>query len=191
MSNGELRRLSKGALGIVAALAVLPGSAVAAPSPTPGVQVDPNSPVAKEYSIPLSNARGGTPGSAQTGPTFGSGITRGGGGGSAGGGAGSGAASTSTGASAGSTGSTSAAKHSVARHKGAHHRSHATAPVKPVVQRHPASIEAPPSAAKVIHAGSGSGFAWMAGVGVLVLVLGGLGGYALTARTRRNSPHPG
>ncbi|MDQ6778682.1 MAG: hypothetical protein M3071_21210, partial [Actinomycetota bacterium] len=48
--------------------------ALARPAPPPGVHIDPGSPVAKEYAIPLASARGG--GGSGSGQLFGGGITR-------------------------------------------------------------------------------------------------------------------
>ncbi len=56
-----------------------PGVSLAAapPSPLPsGVHVDPGSPAAKQYAIPLNTARGTPPGSSGSGSTFGQGISR-------------------------------------------------------------------------------------------------------------------
>lgn len=65
-------------------LAALGASFMAAPttalagqsSPTAGVHIDPSSPVAKEYALPLATARGAPADTGSTGSLFGSGITK-------------------------------------------------------------------------------------------------------------------
>lgn len=55
----------------------LPSAAVAAPgTPSAGVHVDPSSPVAKEYALPLATARGAPADTGSVGSLFGRGITR-------------------------------------------------------------------------------------------------------------------
>ncbi|MGO9972094.1 MAG: hypothetical protein ACLP01_04640 [Solirubrobacteraceae bacterium] len=57
---------------------VAPGVSLAAAPPNPlpsGVHVDPGSPAAKQYAIPLNTARGTPPGSSGSGSTFGQGIS--------------------------------------------------------------------------------------------------------------------
>lgn len=56
---------------------LLPTAALAgATSPTAGVHVDPGSPVAKEYALPLANARGAPADTGSNGSLFGSGIKK-------------------------------------------------------------------------------------------------------------------
>lgn len=55
----------------------LPAVALAgAVSPTAGVHIDPSSPVAKEYALPLATARGAPADTGSTGALFGRGITK-------------------------------------------------------------------------------------------------------------------
>ena len=69
-------------LVLLAALAVafglgLPAAAVAdSGSPTAGVHVDPGSPVAKEYALPLATARGAPADTGSNGSLFGTGIKK-------------------------------------------------------------------------------------------------------------------
>lgn len=65
-----------GALSCLIASLALSGVAAATTLP-PGVHADPGSPAAKEYSIPLSTARGQAAGSSASGKLFGAGITKG------------------------------------------------------------------------------------------------------------------
>ncbi len=62
--------------GLVASLTLaLPASALAGGSLSPGVHVDPGSPAAKEYALPLATARGAPADTGSTGALFGKGIT--------------------------------------------------------------------------------------------------------------------
>jgi hypothetical protein len=170
----------------VEALTFSASAAVAAPpTPSQGVHVDPNSPVAKEYSIPLSNARGAAAGTADPGPLFGSGITKRGPGSSGGASAGS-AAVVSISQSPSNTKVGQARGGSAKRHasnKGSPAAAGAATPVSAV-----SADAAPPPAVKVLRSGSGSAVAWMVGLAVVVLALGGLGGYLVTRRGHQMHP---
>lgn len=62
--------------GLVASLTLaLPASALAGGSLSPGVHLDPGSPAAKEYALPLATARGAPADTGSTGALFGKGIT--------------------------------------------------------------------------------------------------------------------
>jgi hypothetical protein len=143
-----------------------PASALA-----PGVHVDPNSPAAKEYSIPLGQARsGGHGGSSSEGNLFGSGIRRVANASSSGNGAGAGASRSATGgAGAGrGVGGTFGASRSVSSGS--------------------PSVPDPSSLAAIREFrgnGNGTGIGWMFGVAALVLVLGGTGGGLIARRGRR------
>jgi hypothetical protein len=71
------------ATAVVSVLGLIPGAAFADPGVANGVHIDPGSPAAKQYVIPIVGARGETAGggsgsnasSSQTPPPFGSGIT--------------------------------------------------------------------------------------------------------------------
>lgn len=67
-----------GAILFLVSLSCSAGAAFArtTSSTPPGVHVDPGSPAAKEYSIPLSTARGQPSGSSSSGQLFGNGITK-------------------------------------------------------------------------------------------------------------------
>ncbi len=62
---------------ICAAFILAPPAAASASDSSP-VHVDPRSPVAKEYALPLASARGAAPESGRSGGLFGSGIKHGG-----------------------------------------------------------------------------------------------------------------
>ena len=167
---------------VAAALALAAFSAVAAAAPptAPGVHIDPGSPVAKEYAIPLQQARGGSSGGSGGGQLFGSGITR--------------APTTPTSAPAVAAPAPTAA---VTPSKPPPHRVHRT-----TVHRHRRVRPSTRPAATLSHApatpvvqlpgasratGGGAGLAWMVGVAALVLALVGMGGAALTRHSRRAS----
>jgi len=188
-TNGHHRRLFAPIAGLLAAISVLlaPAPALAGGSPTPGVHIDPNSPVAKQYAIPLGVARGTPAGSSSKGSLFGHGITPAA--------PASGAPSTST-----TTRQASRAGHHK-RSKGGSRRR-----VKAVSgagvghtggsggQRGSdasAADATPPPVLKVLHPGSGPGIVWMVGLAALVLALGGAGGLAVAGRGRRSSPRAG
>jgi hypothetical protein len=146
-----------------------------AQSPSPGVHVDPGSPAAKQYAIPLATARGAPPGAGTPSTLFGQGITS----------ATSGTQSTAT----SSTGSAS----SLPRHAGkaAAHRPHPTGQGRTARRRVAIQQVSTPPALKVLHPGSGSGAVWMIGLAGLVIVLGSAGGVLAAGRMRRGSPRAG
>ncbi|HEX7610251.1 MAG TPA: hypothetical protein VF380_06240 [Solirubrobacteraceae bacterium] len=141
------------------------GAAQAATGLEPGVHVDPGSPAAKEYALPLNQARqtgGGAPSSSSSSaPLFGAGIKPPGAGGSSHSGSGTGKA-TGRGGAVGPNGANPAAGLSTL----------------------PAAVLRASSA----QASSGGGDSILAllGGGVAILVLGGLGGMIL-----RRSRHSG
>jgi len=138
-------------------------SAAAAQAATglePGVHVDPGSPAAKEYALPLNQARqtgaGASSSSTSSGPLFGAGIKPPGAGGSSHSGSGSGTAkATGRGGAAGPNGARAAARLS-------------TLPA--------AVLRASRSQAS---SGGGGSILALLGGGVAILVLGGLGGMIL------------
>jgi hypothetical protein len=177
----------------------LPVSAAAAGGSP--VHVDPSSPVAKEYALPLATARGAQPESGQSGKLFGSGIkhaatvtrttpvqpaapltattqteqpvTTGG-------------ASPTTTATA-TTMATATATPRVRTHRPRrrrHHLHHGAA--RPPVLKHTTvarrTAHATPAAYRVLRPGSGSGLLWMALAALVVVALGSAGGLALRRR---------
>jgi hypothetical protein len=164
-------------IAVAAAIAALWPAAAAANTPTSGVHIDPNSPVAKEYSFPLANARGATAGTGDTGPLFGGGVTKRAPGATAGSSSTSGSSSSSTTLGVPPRGHRRPSRARPGR---------ALSPTSPVRDIRTASATAP-SAMTVLHSGGGSAVAWMIGLAAAVLVLGGLGGYALSGRSRKRS----
>ncbi len=174
-----------------------PAISLAATTSVPtGVHIDPNSPVAKQYEIPLSTARGVPPGSSGSGALFGAGISS----------AGSRSAG-STSAGSTSAGSTSAGSKSAGSKSAGSKSAGSKSPgstsaastsgtgAPQVTSGHAGAASvtlasAPPAAEKVLHPGSSFGLVWMAGMAVLVLVIGGAGSLALTSR-RRTTPRAG
>jgi hypothetical protein len=164
-------------------VAVAAPVASAKPAPPTGVHIDPGSPVAKEYAIPLASARGG--GGSGNGRLFGSGITR----------APSAAAATAASPASTSPASTSAAstpapgpaataRTPVTPGHGRAHRSRRTRRQRAAqVTAEPVAELSGPGRA----AGSGTGIAWMLGVAALVLAVGGTGGAVLARYGRRTS----
>lgn len=168
----------------------LPASALAGGSP---VHVDPGSPVAKEYALPLATARGAPPESGQSGKLFGSGIKH---------------PSTTTVHTTSQappptppstytqpsppavtettpavTATTKAGAPKPARHRPVHvttvtlpSLTTTTTPTKPATAR------ATPAAYRVLRPGSGSGWLWMLLAAVIVVALGSAGGLALSRR---------
>ena len=170
----------------------LPASALAGGSP---VHVDPGSPVAKEYALPLATARGAPPESGQSGKLFGSGIKH---------------PSTTTVHTTSQappptppstytqpsapavtettpavTATTKAGAPKPARHRPVHvttvtlpslTATTTTTPAKPATAR------ATPAAYRVLRPGSGSGWLWMVLAAVIVVALGSAGGLALSRR---------
>jgi hypothetical protein len=175
----------------VCALA-LPSSALASGSSP--VHVDPSSPVAKEYALPLATARGAAPESGQSGKLFGSGIKH----------ASSSTTQTTTAPAtpqtvqpAAPTATTTtppptstpppATTAPPTATRPAHHPPpHVTTVTLPALTRtvtaKPLAAKATPAAYRVLKPGSGSGLLWMLLAAVLVLALGSAGGLALSRR---------
>jgi hypothetical protein len=170
-----------------ALLAATPATAVASSNP---VHVDPKSPVAKEYAIPLATARGAAPESGQTGALFGSGIS-----------------SSSHTSAASSEPATSSAQPETTSTPTATppttvtgtdkiltvtlpDLTHTSPASSAVTKRHrsspsgngAASVQAAPSAYRVLRAGSGSGIEWMIVAAVVVIALGSAGGFLLSRK---------
>jgi hypothetical protein len=159
---------------VATALIALPSLASAAqPGLEPGVHVDPNSPAAKEYAIPLGQARaGGTAtGSDQL---FGSGIKPGSGGGVPP------AGRPTTAAPPPSGGGTT------------HPQNRPNTPNKATAgTRHaPQGAAAAKQLIGLSQQGSG-GITWMLAAAAAVLVLGALGGAAVARRNRSATPRTG
>jgi hypothetical protein len=156
-------------LALVALLG-LPGTALAAGSPTNGVHADPGSPAGKEYAIPLSSAGGGS-GASSGGSLFGRGITK--------------ASTTASHTASGATVSGhSSASTKPRRHAKAHH-----AAVKrgPATQRTAANVKPAtiPSPAASLHPSGNGGLEWMALAAAAVLAVGAAGAYVVASRSRR------
>ena len=155
----------------------------AAPTVAPGVHIDPGSPVAKEYAIPLSQARGSN--SSGSGQLFGKGITR--------------APSTAERNSAPVNPPVPAAAVPVAviptkqprgraRPASGSRRPRVHPSTRPAAHAsHAAAATAPQLAPAARPPGGGAGIVWMLGVAALVLALGGLGRVALSRHSRRTS----
>jgi hypothetical protein len=171
---------------------------VAAAATSPTVHVDPKSPVAKQYQIPLATARGAPPGSSTPTRLFGSGITH--------------VSSPPPSSAPAATNPTAPAAQATTtqapttRAPAAHTRAGSTAPAHHAHHRRAAVAAAtggtaaantapetasPPPALKVLHSGSEAGLAWMVGLAALVLALGAASALVLTARSRRSSPRAG
>lgn len=173
---------------LVCACCVLatPASALAAGSP---VHVDPGSPVAKEYALPLATARGAPPESGKSGKLFGSGIKH--------------TSTTPVQTTAVQTTpvpppptttppvttAPSVTTTTPARHRRPHHHHHRPVHIKttttpaltgPAVS--PATAKATPAAYRVLRPGSGSGLLWMLVAAFVVVALGSAGGWALSRR---------
>jgi cobalamin biosynthesis Mg chelatase CobN len=184
------RARARVAFACAALLAATPVTALAAGNP---LHVDPKSPVAKEYALPLATARGAAPESGQPGALFGSGIKS------------SGHTSTpastdtktpavttapietttpaaitatETRTSAATTGSTATETVSTTA------AATLTSPLT-VRQRSPgtakpgSAVEAVPAAYRILRPGSGFGLFWMILAAVVVIALGSAGGVAL------------
>jgi hypothetical protein len=194
-------------LACVAGVAGLPGFAHATTSNP--LHVDPKSPVAKEYALPLASARGAAPESDKSGKLFGAGIT---------------ARRSATkitiapvrtsapptpapvenpepaqtpepAQSPGPARTSPAAPPTVTKAAAAtprpkpRPRVHAkpaptatSAASATARATQPKTVEAVPSAYKVLRPGTGSGVLWMALTAIVVVVLGGAGGVALSRR---------
>jgi hypothetical protein len=154
---------------------VLPAAAWASKSSP--VHVDPSSPVAKEYALPLATARGAPPESGQSGSLFGSGIKH------------SAASPTPTTTPAPApvqTQTTPPVTTTTQAPRPPSQGSHVTSVTLPTLTEPPATppanASAAPAAYKVLRPGSGSGVLWMVLAGILVVVLGSAGGVALRRR---------
>lgn len=167
-------------LALVFALAVFfPASAMAAKGLGTGVHVDPSSPAAKEYQIPLGAARGnGQSGSSAPSSLFGQGITP--------------ASTTSSDTATAANGASGNHRHGTTnrqRHRASSGRRQAVGGAgRPGGGTGAGSSAAStPSPAHEIGTGSGggTGITWMLGAAVAVLLLGGLGGSFLARRDRR------
>jgi hypothetical protein len=168
-------------VGVVVLLVALSAPALAFGSGAPvqpGVHVDPGSPAAKEYAVPLGSARGAsTPNGPGSEKLFGSGITPG-------------AASTP---SAGSTAPpASTPVHADSQRHHARKRAHRSERRKVVHSAHKASVKALVPVT-VLDSGSsgGAGIVWMLAAAALVLGVGGLGAFVVARRGRRTSPEAG
>jgi hypothetical protein len=167
----------------------LPASAAAAGSP---VHVDPSSPVAKEYALPLASARGAQPESGQSGKLFGSGIKH--------------ATTvtrttpvqtaaplttttqseppvtTSSAAPTATTVATPTTRTRTHRHRHRHRGVAAPSATLARTTTTERAAHATPAAYRVLRPGSGSGLLWMALAAIVVVALGSAGGLALRRR---------
>jgi hypothetical protein len=183
MRHSVRARLLLTSVCTVCALA-LPSSALA--SGDSPVHVDPSSPVAKEYALPLATARGAPPESGQSGKLFGSGIKHS-----------SSALRTTTAvapepppvqpAAPGPTITSAITTQTTAAKPSARHPpSQVTTTPLPVLTApsNPTRLtaKATPAAYRVLRPGSGSGLLLMVVAAVLVLALGSAGGLALSRR---------
>ena len=171
-------------LTVVCAMCMLALPAAASASKNSPVHVDPASPVAKEYALPLATARGAPPESGRSGGLFGSGIKHSS--------HGSPSSHTTTSSEAPpaqtettppvtttATQTTTSPKH--------HQPGHITTVTLPDLVTTPATgttttANAVPAAYKVLKPGSGSGLLWMVLAAVVVVALGSAGGLALARR---------
>jgi hypothetical protein len=164
MGGGEVRAK----VGVVAvALSWIVSCPNAASALEPGVHVDPGSPAAKEYALPLNQARqtGAPSQSSAEAPLFGAGIKPPGSGGSAGGSGGRGDTRSSPGGGVSATNGPAASA------------------------QQPALTQAILRAARAGGSGSGDGSTLaLVGGGVAILVLGGFGGTVLRHSRRGTTP---
>lgn len=168
------RMTARYALGVLTATAFLwPASALAAEK---GVHVDPNSPAGKEYAVPFDSARnqGHSPGAGVTGA---SGHGPGGGGSHSGSGGAHGQGAHHSGKSHG--GGTSSA------------RSHDSSPlfgqgITSGGNRANSAGAPSPAAIQAADRNGGSGWLWMTGIALAVLLLGGAVAVALPRIKRRH-----
>jgi hypothetical protein len=164
-------------------------------SPTAGVHVDPGSPVAKEYALPLATARGAPADTGSNGSLFGSGITRSGrGAGQSGDQATSGATkpkitSQPPAAAPAPTTTRDAVTTTTTRPGGVSHLRRPTPAPKvrttptPNASSNVANVTAVPTAFHVLRPGSSSGWLWMLLAVLIVLGFAG-GGTLVLARGR-------
>jgi hypothetical protein len=154
------------------------------------VHIDPASPVAKEYALPLSTARGAPPESGQSGKLFGSGIKH------------TAAATTTATTTTPPQAAASVSPPPPSQVAPTVTTTAATTTSTPAVRRrrppHVTTVTLPsltrpaaprkivgrvvPAAYRVLRPGSGSGLLWMLVAGVLVIALGSAGGIALRRR---------
>jgi hypothetical protein len=164
------------ALGSVLGVATM--GVAAAGALEPGVHVDPGSPAAKEYALPLSQARqtgagpASSPGASE--PSFGAGIKPPRSGGPGGPGT-HGSAGTAGGGRRTSAGSPTRRRTSASS---SDHAAAATPPLPPAVRRAVAAADS---------SGGGGSLPALIGGGVAILVLGGFGGTVLR-HSRRPTP---
>jgi hypothetical protein len=173
---------------VVCAMCVVALPAAASASKGSPVHIDPASPVAKEYSLPLATARGAPPESGRSGDLFGSGIKH----------RSSGSPTehtttepppvqaettppvTTPPVTTTATQTTTTLKH--------HQPGHITTVTLPDLVTTPGTgitttaAKAVPAAYKVLKPGSGSGVLWMVLAAVVVVALGSAGGLALARR---------
>jgi hypothetical protein len=136
-----------------------PGWAAAGSGSSP-LHVDPASPVAKEYALPLPSARGAPPKSGRSGRLFGAGITP----------------------SKARTTDTTAAEPRRSRHAGTRAAGGGAAGGRTAGGRTRATAKGVPADYRVLRSGSGSGVLWMVLAAVVVVALGSAGGIALRRR---------
>jgi len=169
---------------VVCAMCILVLPAAASASKGSPVHIDPASPVAKEYALPLATARGAPPESGRSGGLFGSGIKHGS--------SGPPSSQTTTNSEAvpvqtettppattTTTQATTSPKH--------HQPEHITTVTLPNLVTPPGSsttttANAVPAAYKVLKPGSGSGLLWMLLAAIVVVAIGSAGGLALARR---------
>jgi hypothetical protein len=189
MRHSVRARLLQTLVCAVCALA-LPASALAAGGSP--VHVDPASPVAKEYALPLATARGAPPESGQSGKLFGSGIKH--------------ASPTQTQTqtvatpppppvtqvqqpvtnTATLTATTTTPTPNPRPHRHRHRPEHVTTvtlpTLTPATTNREITARATPAAYRVLRPGSGSGLLWMIIAAVVVIALGSAGGVILARR---------
>jgi hypothetical protein len=164
-------------LTAVCAMYVLALPAAALASKGSPVHVDPASPVAKEYALPLATARGAPPESGRSGGLFGSGIKHRS--------SGSPTEHTTTTEAPPVTTTTATQTTTTPKHQRPGHIITVTLPdlgTTPGTGTTPTTAQAAPAAYKVLKPGSGSGLLWMVLAAVVVVALGSAGGLALTRR---------
>jgi hypothetical protein len=200
--NISLKNLVLLAALVVAFSLAVPAAALAGSgSPTAGVHIDPGSPVAKEYALPLATARGAPADTGSTGSLFGRGITKSKSRHPSGGSSTASEAPSSTPANetvpATSISDTTTATQRLKPAR-RHHRHRATRkPARKPSRKHargsiPAgNATAPPAALKILHPGAGLSWLWMMLAALAVLALGSAGALALMrTRHREADPHP-
>lgn len=171
-------------------LAVAMPRAATAGGAASGIHIDPGSPAAKEYALPLSSARGVPPGSASSGGLFGVGITY------AGARPDGRAATRSRYTASHPTPGLSQTSASVGEEhaRGSTWSSSRALRLRRTGSRRPSGagslkLLTPPAAAETLHSSSGPGNAWMIGAAVAVLALSGI--VAAIVRTLDRRPRRG